>query len=86
MKDYSDRNLNDKLWYEVCKSVVTNRNELPTEQKSEKREEHFRYFGTNLTNQNSLKEGNVQIQVTECLLSLGAESFVFQFAVQEHKD
>jgi hypothetical protein len=36
LKDYSDRNLKDKLWYEVCKSVVTNWSELPAEQKSEK--------------------------------------------------
>jgi len=28
----------------------------------------------------------VQIEVTECLLSLGADSFVFQFAIQEYKD
>jgi len=86
LKEYSDRNLKDKLWYEVCKSVVMNWSELPTQQKSEKRVEHFRYLGTNLTNQNSFQEGNVQIEVTECLLLLGAESFVFQFAVQEHKD
>ena len=33
---YSDKNLKDKLWYEVCKSVVTNWSELPAEQKSEK--------------------------------------------------
>ena len=28
----------------------------------------------------------MQIEVTECLLSLGAEPFVFQFAIQEYKD
>jgi len=27
-----------------------------------------------------------QIGVRECLLSLGAESFVFLFAIQKHKD
>ena len=36
LKECSDRNLNDKLWYEVCKSLVTNWSELPAEQKSEK--------------------------------------------------
>jgi hypothetical protein len=36
LKEYSDRNLKDKLWYEVCKSVVANWSELPAEQKSEK--------------------------------------------------
>jgi len=28
----------------------------------------------------------VQIEVGECVLSFGAESFVFQFAVQKFKD
>ena len=37
LKEYSDRNLKDKLWYEVCESVVTNWNVLPAEQKLEKR-------------------------------------------------
>ena len=29
---------------------------------------------------------NRQIEVGECLLSFGAESFVFQFAIQKSKD
>jgi hypothetical protein len=33
LKEYSDRNLKDKLWYEVYESVVTNWIELPAEQK-----------------------------------------------------
>jgi hypothetical protein len=36
LKEYSDRNRKDKLWYEVYESVVTNWSELPAEQKSEK--------------------------------------------------
>jgi hypothetical protein len=36
LKEYSDRNLKKKLWYEVCESVVMNWSELPAEQKSEK--------------------------------------------------
>ena len=36
LKEYSDRNLKDKLWYEVYESVVTNWSELPAEYKSEK--------------------------------------------------
>jgi len=36
LKEYSDRNVKDKLWCEVIKSVVTNWSELPAEQKSEK--------------------------------------------------
>ena len=41
----------------------------------------FKYLGTNLTNQNSIQEA-----VRECLLSFGAQSFVFQFAIQNVKD
>ena len=36
LKEYGDRNLKDKLWYEVYDLVVTNWSELPAEQKSEK--------------------------------------------------
>jgi len=51
------------------------------------REEVFRYLGTTLINQNSIAEGNSeQFEVRRCLLSLGAESFVFQVAIQKFKD
>jgi len=36
LKECSDRNLKDKLWYEVYESVITNCSELAAEQKSEK--------------------------------------------------
>jgi hypothetical protein len=36
LKEYSDKNLKDKLWYEVYEPVVTNWSEIPAEQKSEK--------------------------------------------------
>ena len=36
LKEYRDRNMKYKLWYEVYESVVTNWSELPAEQKSEK--------------------------------------------------
>jgi hypothetical protein len=36
LKEYSDRNVKDKLWYGVYGSVVTNWSELSAEQKSEK--------------------------------------------------
>jgi hypothetical protein len=36
LKEYGDRNLIDKLWYEIYESVVTNWSELPAEQNSEK--------------------------------------------------
>jgi len=43
-------------------------------------------LGTSLKNQNSIQEEKEQIEVRECLLSFGAESFVFQFAIQKFKD
>jgi hypothetical protein len=36
LKEYSDRNLKDKLWYEVYESVVTNWSELPAEKEIRK--------------------------------------------------
>ena len=49
--------------------------------------EEFKYLGMMLTNQNSIqKEIKEQIEVRECLLPLGAEPFVFQFAIQKFKD
>jgi hypothetical protein len=46
------------------------------------RVEDFKYLGTTLTNQNSIQEEE-QIEVREYLLSFGAESFVFQFAIRK---
>ena len=51
------------------------------------RVEEFKYLGTTLTNQNSIQEEiKWDIEVRECLLLFGAESFVFQFAIQNSKD
>jgi len=36
LKEYSDRNVRDKLWGEVCKSLVAKWSKLPAEQKSKK--------------------------------------------------
>jgi hypothetical protein len=36
LKEYSDKNLKGKLWYELCDSVITKWNEHPAEQKSKK--------------------------------------------------
>jgi hypothetical protein len=44
--------------------------------------EQFKYLAVTLMNKNSIQ----QIEVRECLLSFGAESFVFQFATQIYKD
>jgi len=49
------------------------------------RVEDFKYLGTTLTNQNSIAD-EIKIEVRKCLLSFGAESFVFQAAIQKFKD
>jgi hypothetical protein len=51
---------------------------------STERVEEFKYLEMKLTDQNSIQEK--QIEVRECLLSFGAESFVFQVAIQKLKD
>jgi len=51
------------------------------------RVQEFKYLGTTLTNQNSIQEEiKSRFEVWECLLSFGAESFVFQVAIQKLKD
>ena len=51
------------------------------------RVEEFKYLGTTLTNKNSIQEQiKEQIEVKECLLLFGTESFVFQFAIQKIED
>ena len=47
--------------------------------------ELFKCLGTTLTNQNSIQEEIRLTEVRECLLSFGAESFVFHFAIQKYK-
>jgi hypothetical protein len=50
------------------------------------RVEQFIYLRTTLTNQNSIQGEIKQLEVRECLLSFGAESFVLQFAIRKCKD
>jgi len=59
---------------------------MKTDNSSFERVEEFKYWGTTITNQNSIQEEIKQTEVRECLLSFGAESFVFQFAIQKYKD
>jgi hypothetical protein len=47
---------------------------MKTDNSFSERVEEFKYLGTILMNQNSIQE---QTEVRECLLSFGAESFVF---------
>jgi len=43
--------------------------------------EELKYLGTTLTNRTSIQEEIKTEKVRECLLSFGAEFFVFQFVV-----
>ena len=47
--------------------------------------EEFKYLGATLTNKNFIQE-EIKIEVGECLVSFGAEYFVFQFSIQKFKD
>jgi hypothetical protein len=49
---------------------------MKTDNSSIERVEEFKYMGTTLTDTNFIQE--------ECLLSFGAKSFVFQFAIQKN--
>ena len=50
------------------------------------RVEHFKYLGINLMYQNSIQE-EIKSKLCQGMLAIfGAESFVFQFAVQKYRD
>jgi hypothetical protein len=50
------------------------------------RVEEFKYLGATLTEQNSIQEEiKSRLKLGKCLLSFGAESFVFQVAIQKLK-
>ena len=54
---------------------------------SNERVEEFKYLGATLANQNSIQEEiKSRLKLRECLLLFGAESFIFQFAIQKFKD
>jgi len=58
-----------------------------TDNSTFERVEEFKYLGANLTNQNSIPEEiKGQTEARKCLLSFGAEPFVFQVAIQKFKD
>jgi len=50
------------------------------------RVEQLKYLGTTLMDQNSIQEEINCGLKSECLLSFGAEAFVFQFIVKKYKD
>ena len=41
LKEYSDKNIKEKLWREVCEAVVSDWNTLSPEDKKEKRKKHI---------------------------------------------
>jgi len=51
------------------------------------RVDEFKYLGTTLTNQNSIQEEiKSRLKSGNACYHFGAESFVFQFAIQKFKD
>jgi hypothetical protein len=71
----------------TMQDAVTIYHNIKTDNSSLGRVEQLRYLETTLMNQNSIQEEiREQIEVRECLLSFGSESFVFQFAIQQFKD
>jgi hypothetical protein len=51
------------------------------------RVEQFKYLGTNLTNQNSIEEEiKSRLKSGNACYHSVQKSFVFQFAIQKHKD
>jgi len=48
--------------------------------------EELKYLGTTLTFQNFIQEDIEQTDLRKCLLSFGAELFVFKFPVQKSKE
>jgi len=61
---------------------------MKSDNDSFERVDQFRYLGTNVTNESSIQEEikSRLSEVRECLLPFGAESFVFQFAIQKYED
>jgi hypothetical protein len=54
---------------------------MEVDNSSIERVEEIKYLGTTLTDQNCVQE-----EIRKCVLPLGAEHFVFQFAIQKFKD
>jgi hypothetical protein len=78
---------------EKTKYMIMSRNQnavqnhdINIDSKSFERVEEFKYLGTTLMNRDSIHEETKSRLKSECMLSFGAESFVFQVAIQKHKD
>ena len=60
---------------------------MKVDNSSIERVEEFKYLGTTLTNQNSIQEEiKSRLKLGNACYTLGAESFVFQFATKKFKD
>jgi len=60
---------------------------IKTDNSSFERVKQFKYFGTTLTNQNSIQEEiKSRLKSRECLLSFGAEYLSSGFSIQKFKD
>ena len=69
----------DKTKYMYWTQSAGQIHNIKIDNSSFERVEQLKFLGTTLMNQNSIQE---EIKIRECLLSFGAESFVFQFAIQ----
>jgi hypothetical protein len=58
---------------------------LKTQNTFFQRVQHFKYFGSSLTDQNSIQEEIKSRLNSELLLSFGAESYVFKFAREKYE-
>ena len=72
-----EANAEETKYMLICHENAGQCHNMKTGNKSVKSVEHFKYLKTTLIN---------QIELRECLLSFGAESFILQFSIQKCKD
>ena len=77
----------DKTKYIICRDQNAGRSHgIRKGGSSFEMVERFKYLGTNSKNQKSFQEEiKSSLNVRDCLLSVGAGSFFFQFATQKYK-
>ena len=75
------------VWLILCGKYRGVQASIPSASGSFETVEQFKYLGTALTDQNCIQEEvKRSFEVRQCLLSFGAECFVFQFAIQKYRD
>jgi hypothetical protein len=81
-KNYNMKKIINPLeYFRYLGITLTNENSIRGEIKSRLKSGNACYHL-----EQNLFSSSLQIEVRECLLSFGAESFVFQFAIQKCKD